>query len=100
MLMEYTPARSAASWIDQIENINQFRPILQGADAGFLDDRPFRDGIGKRDAQFDDIRPGSLQLQNKLLCGVQAGVARGHKRNQRLAALLLQFLKCRVNPVH
>ena len=50
-------------------------------------------GSEKGDAQFDDIRPGSLQLQNKLLCGVQAGVARGHKRNQSLAALLLQFLK-------
>ena len=61
--------------------------MLQGDEAGLLDDRPFADGVAERDAQLDCVRAGRYQVGNDVQRGAGIGMPDRNEHHQAGAAL-------------
>ncbi|MPM32031.1 hypothetical protein SDC9_78589 [bioreactor metagenome] len=68
-----------------IEYLVGGNPSGQRPNVGRLNDGPLRRGVGKRNAQLNQIRPAVRHCFHQLLRGLQIRVTAGEKRDERLA---------------
>ena len=71
----------------KIEDFICCGPRLQGPQVGFLDHRSFCRGVGKGNAQFNQVRAVLHGSPYRFACGFQVRITAGNKGNECLAVI-------------